>query len=264
MELPLISILTPIYDRKSFLELMLVNLESFSYDRFQMEWVICDSYSKDGIVGTPLLSKTELEEVKKRLSPIEVKYTYLKRQMSIGEKRNWLVKNSSANICINVDSDDIYVPEYLRYSVSLLKHHKKSCCGSPQMVFLFPSLGNKTTFLNCETFRQIHEATMCFTKKHFKRMGGFETRGYGEGAKMVDGCDEKYFIKSNIQSCMICICHDDNSVNKDKWAADEREVNIEMKHLERHMKAIEFIQSQNSPDLPSPQKIHDTIPETPL
>jgi hypothetical protein len=71
--------------------------------------------------------------------------------------------------------------------------------------------------IKCPAMRQIHEATMCFTKKHVRRMGGFNTTSQGEGAKLVDNCNPKIFKKTDIKKCMICVCGEWNTINKDKF-----------------------------------------------
>ena len=96
-----------------------------------------------------------------------------------------------------------------------------------------------TTLIICPAMRQIHEATLCYTKKHFKRMGGFSTTGFGEGGKMVDGCNESFFIKTEVASCMICICHTENSVKKDQFCTEKNKVIIDLKDgLQNHMKIL--------------------------
>jgi len=218
--LPEVSILTPVYDRKRFLPLMICNMIHLRYPKNKLEWVILDSWSKDGKVAEPLFKSTEEINHYSRITGIKIKYIYRKEALSIGKKRNMLVKEAKYKYCINMDSDDIYLQDYILYSVSELMKNKKECCGSPQMLFLFPNDNNKVTGINCPALRQIHEASMCFTKKHHKRMGGFTTSSQGEGAKMVDGCNPDFFIKTEIQRCMICVCHEENTVNKDRFKDD--------------------------------------------
>ena len=216
-ELPRVSILTPVYDRKRFLSLMIANLQNFLYPKEKLEWVIIDSWSRDGKIGDRLFkSYQEIEHYRKQIG-FPIKYIYKHEALTIGKKRNLLVKNASYNYCINMDSDDIYFPHYILYSIRTLLENKKDCCGSPEMLFIYPNDNYKVTGIRCQAMRQIHEATMCYTKKHHKRMGGYENNSQGEGAKMVDGCNEKVFMKTEIHKCMMCICHDDNTVNKYKF-----------------------------------------------
>ena len=130
-----------------------------------------------------------------------------------------------------MDSDDVYLPDYILYSIRILLKEKKDCCGSPEMLFLFPNDEYKVTGIRCPAMRQIHEATMCFTKKHWKRMGGFGTSSQGEGAKMVDGCSEKVFYKTDISKIMLCVCHEDNTVDKTPFNEDELKIEADIDNL---------------------------------
>tara|TARA_R110000823_G_scaffold173166_1_gene305506 strand:- start:178 stop:405 length:228 start_codon:yes stop_codon:yes gene_type:complete len=56
-------------------------------------------------------------------------------------------------------------------------------------------------------------------------MGGFESGNQGEGAKMVDGCNEKFFMKTEITKCMVCVCHDNNTIKKDDFFKEENVIN---------------------------------------
>jgi glycosyltransferase involved in cell wall biosynthesis len=216
MELPSVSILTPVYDRKKFLPLMIENLKNFDYPKDKLEWVVLDSYSRDGEISEQLFKFLEIKKIEREIG-FPIKYHFKKMTMSIGEKRNYLCKNSSFKYMINMDSDDIYFPSYIRYSIGEMKIYKRECVGSPEMLFIFPFNNNKITYIKCPAIRQIHEGTMCFTKKHYRRMGGFNNGSQGEGAKMVDKCNEKIFKKTEVRKCMICVCHKDNTINKDKF-----------------------------------------------
>lgn len=229
-DLPCCSILTPVYDRKRFLPLMISNMQHIVYPKNKLEWVILDSFSKDGKVGEKLFKNEEEIKHYSRIIGIPIRYLYRPEGLSIGKKRNMLVKQSQYKYCINMDSDDIYLPHYILYSIRTLMTKKKDCVGSPEMLFIYPKDGYKITGINCPAMRQAHEGTMCFTKKHFKRMGGFATTSQGEGASMVDGCSEKVFARTDVSKCMLCVCHDHNTVNKDRFNSDKmeiKEVNID-------------------------------------
>ena len=231
MDLPKVSILTPVYDRKRFLPLMISNLQSIVYPKNNLEWVILDSWSRDGKVSEKLFKCEEEIRHYSRVIGIPIRYLYRPEALSIGKKRNMLVKQAQHKYCINMDSDDIYLPHYILYSIRVIKEKKKECVGSPEMLFIFPNDEYKVTGINCPAMRQAHEATLCFTKKHWKRMGGFSTSSQGEGAKMIDGCNEKVFARTDVSKCMICVCHNDNTVNKDQFNQDKMKIDVEIENL---------------------------------
>ena len=217
MEFPNISILTPVYDRIKFLPIMIENIKTQHYPKKKLQWIILDSYSYEGKEARPLFNSDHEVSLLSSLLGIEIQYNYLHKTMSIGEKRNWLVKNAKYDHLINMDSDDLYFPNYIQYSIEFLKKNKHTLIGSPSMLFIYPNHEYKMSYINCPGIRQIHEATMCFTRKHFRKMGGFNIRGNGEGTGMVDGCREKDFGKSDVRQQMVCICHNNNTCNKDKF-----------------------------------------------
>jgi len=214
-ELPKVSILTPVYDRRKFLPLMISNLKNQDYPKDKIEWVICDSWGANGSECEPSILPEEIDFIQYKLD-IEINYHFLKTPMGIGEKRNWMTKKAKHNVLVNMDSDDIYFGGYIKTLVESLKG-KVSIAGSPEMLFIYPSDNYAMGIIRCAAYRQIHEGAMAYTKKHFKRMNGFAVSGTGEGAKMFDNCADKFFKKVPIQELMVCVCHDGNTCNKDKF-----------------------------------------------
>jgi glycosyltransferase involved in cell wall biosynthesis len=220
MSQPYVSINTPIYDRKKFLPLMIKNLEISVYPKDKLEWVILDSYGRDGDIAERLFENdAEVHTLEKQLG-IRIKYIYRKEALSIGKKRNMLAKLSTYDILINMDSDDVYFHTYISYSVKTLIDNKLQCVGSPQMLFVYPNDNYKVTMISCGKMRLAHEATMCLRKKHLKRMGGYSNSSQGEGTGIIDGCDEKMFRDTDIRFCMICVCGDHNTISKDIFNKD--------------------------------------------
>ncbi len=218
-DLPPISICMPTWDRKRFIPLILLNLGAMDYPKDKIELCILDDHPE-----RPLLTKKETAQFQIQIYPAKLNYQYdPSRHLTIGEKRNKLVKMASNKICANMDDDDIYMPSYLRYGVSILKHYKVGCVGSPQMLFCYPNDDYKMTAINCPSKRQNHEATHIYTKKHFRSMGGYEKNSQGEGAKMVD-YNEKNVRCLDIRMCMICVCHKANTINKDNFNKKESEI----------------------------------------
>jgi glycosyltransferase involved in cell wall biosynthesis len=212
MDYPNISILTPTYNRSKFLPLFISNLKSQTYPHKKLEVVIYDDGTEsftDSIAGLQI-----------DIYPMKLVYHRTKVKKTIGEKRNELVKLSSSKILINMDDDDIYNPQYIQYSYHVLKDEKKSLVGSNGMLFTYPLKDFNMTGIQCKELFQIHEATMCYTKKHFKSMGGYHKNSKGEGVGMVQ--NQKHNIGlTDIRSVMICVAHDGNSVDKSMFYSDE-------------------------------------------
>ena len=210
MDYPNVSILMPSYNRRNFLPLITYNLSNMDYDKSKLEWCIYD----DG--KEPLFTNETLSETRKLLSPMKIVYKYDTKKRDIGVKRNMLVKMSKHKICIMMDDDDIYFSSYIKHSIETLKNSKAGLVGSNHMLFIYPKHNYKMSRIECQAKRQIHEATMCFTKKYFNSMPGFGKSSLGEGANMID-FNENNANYTDITQCMACFCHDGNSFNKEQF-----------------------------------------------
>ena len=212
-DLPKISICMPIWNRPEFIPLIVYNVFNLQYPKDKLELVIDDDSDSDKKLFS---DKNVLNNFKKVINPIKVKYLYSTNKRSIGAKRNNLVKNSTYNIIACMDSDDIYLPSYLLHSIDIMKKNNATCVGSNQMMFLYPFDNWLMTGIRCQAKRQIHEATAVFTKKHFRSMGGFIKSSQGEGSKLVDFNDKNVAL-TQIKYCMVCIAHKNNTINKDMF-----------------------------------------------
>ncbi len=259
-EKPFVSILLLTYNRRNFLPLIMTNLYSQTYPKDKLEVVIVDDGEK------PLFLNSD--EVKVVSSQVGIKINYIRdtsKHYTIGEKRNKSVKLANYKICACMDDDDIYFPSYIEYSVDTLRKGKYGLVGSPEMLFLYPHHKWKITGIRCESKRQIHEATMVFTKKHFNSMGGFNKKGNGEGAKLVDWNDNKCY-KTEVNKCMICIAHKNNTVDKEMFKdknINAGELDIELLKVVSNCIGIplDFTEGSTTKTTPSEQRVRSVIEE---
>jgi len=219
-ELPFVSLCLPIWNRNNFKQLILMNLMSLQYPREKIELCIDD----DGDTKF-LINKEEENAFRQLIKPIKLKYFYRNHRRTIGAKRNNLTKIATHKIIACMDSDDLYLPTYLVYAVNELKRQKVSCVGSNQMLFVYPYHNWSTHAIRCSSKRQIHEACLVYTKKHHNSMGGFISSSQGEGSKMAD-YNEKNVGLMDIDECMVCIVHNENTIPKDMFMKEENKIDI--------------------------------------
>lgn len=211
MELPNISIVTPCYNRTKWLNLMLFNLQQQDYPKDKLEWVIDDD-------STDKLFKSK-EEIKRaeEIIGFRIKYFHTTNRRSIGAKRNNLTKIATHKICANLDTDDIFLPQWLKHSMEVMQSDKRcSLVGTKGMIFCYPDEEFKLTGIECGEKRMIHESGMVYTKKHSRSMGGFKKSSQGEGCSMID-FNENKCLCTDASKMIICICHNDNTINKDRF-----------------------------------------------
>jgi len=234
-DLPNITICIPCYKRRKFISLMLTNIVAMDYPKEKIEVNILQDGPEDLFA-----SKAELEYFKTEISPATLQYKYEpKVRRSIGEKRNLLVKSSKYKHLAMMDSDDIYLPTYLRYSMSAMKQYKCGITTSAGMLFIYPHLDYKLTGIQCGHKWQGHEACCVFTKRHWKAMGGFISKGkesnMGEGVKMIEAA-QNLMVNLDISMLMVCVAHkgeEGNTIDKDRFISAEidKEIN-DMPHLQ--------------------------------
>tara|TARA_R110000824_G_scaffold205337_1_gene390173 strand:+ start:2991 stop:3737 length:747 start_codon:yes stop_codon:yes gene_type:complete len=214
---PYISICMPIADRNNFKRLIVSNLLKLEYDKNKLEFIILDDGDESFISNND-----ELNMLKSILYPIQLVYKYDNIKKEIGHKRNILTKMAKHNIIACFDSDDYYLSYYLKHSIDVMRKGKHQIVSSPQMLFVFPYDDWLITGIDCKTKRQGHEATMVYTRKHWRAMGGFNKKGHGEGTGLIDGMKDGLIGRTEIKNCMICICHGNNSVNKDRFKENNK------------------------------------------
>lgn len=208
-----ISILIPTYNRSKFIQLCIMNILRQDYPKELLEVIILD----DG--ETPFIENEEY--MKKVLFPIKLNYIKQKQKMTIGEKRNKLIKLSKNKIVCFMDDDDIYLPTYISYSYKTLKNNKAGLVGSNQMMFIYPHNDFKSTGIDCgEKKFFIHEATMMMTKKWYNSSNKFEKSSKGEGVNLIEANDKQVCI-TDIRQIMVCICHKNNTIDKTRFLEND-------------------------------------------
>ena len=195
------SILIPTYNRKRFEKLISHNIKCQTYGQI-LEVIVGD----DGLESQRL----DLD------IPYPVVYLRCPR-MSIGEKRNLLAEAAKGEYIAHMDSDDIYFPSYIESSIRLMQEKKKNVTGTSDMIFLFKD-GHAGCMRNL-LLSMANEATLVY-KKTFWEQGKFSTIQTNEGIAFLQGRHWE-IGHSTIQNLMICLCHQENTVDKNVWRKPE-------------------------------------------
>jgi glycosyltransferase involved in cell wall biosynthesis len=195
------SIILPTYNRKNFEKLIEFNIKSQTYKQII-----------EVIIGDDGLDSQRLELT----IPYPIVYIRCER-MSIGEKRNLLAEKAKGEFIAHMDSDDLYFPSYIESSIQLMKDKKKNATGTSDMMFLFKD-GHSGCMRNL-LLSMANEATLVY-KKSFWEQGKFSTAQTNEGISFLK--DRHWEVgHSSIQSLMICLCHQENTVDKNVWRKPE-------------------------------------------
>lgn len=123
-KLPFVSVCTPTFNRRPFIQTMIKCFNSQDYPKNKMEWIIIDD-------GTD-----PIEDLVK--SHPNVKYFKYDEKMTLGKKRNIMHKKSYGDIIIYMDDDDFYPPERVSHAVTrLLENPSALCAGASEMYIYF-------------------------------------------------------------------------------------------------------------------------------
>jgi glycosyltransferase involved in cell wall biosynthesis len=191
------SIIIPTYNRKKFEKLIEFNIIQQTY-RYIIEVLIAD----DG---------DESETLQINI-PYPVKYIRCQRT-TIGNKRNILVNEAKGEYIAHFDTDDIYFPQFIESSIKLMNEKNKNAVGTSDMIFIFKD-GHKGGMRN-PYLSMANEATLVY-KKSFWEKKQFSVQQTNEGIYFLEGRHWEVG-HSNINNVMICLCHEDNTVNKEIW-----------------------------------------------
>ena len=122
--LPFVSVCTPTFNRRPFIEAMIACFNSQDYPKERMEWIIVDDGSdlvEDMVVQHP-----------------NVKYFKYDKKMTLGWKRNIMHEKAKGDIIVYMDDDDFYPPERVSHAVEkLMTNPGALCAGASEMYIYF-------------------------------------------------------------------------------------------------------------------------------
>lgn len=219
-----VSILIPCYSRPNFLQLCLMNIKAQDYDHNHLVVMFEECRSE-----LPFIENIDM--VKQHLYPIKVIHNITDNRRTIGEKRNTLIRKCQTDYFMFFDTDDLYLPSAVSHSITLLRNSPNAgIVGSDKMGFVFPLKNFLTTAINCgDNFHMIHEPTICSTKTFFKGKGlKFKRTSTGECEGMFSGLTREDVVISDVRNVMLCICHPENTIDKDMFSDTKRKIDIKI------------------------------------
>lgn len=195
--LPKVSIITPTYNRHSFLGLGGFCFLNFDYPPSLLEWIIIDDSDEpieESILPDDIrikyyyFNKKQIQDLyssyhskqQKKLSkkkwnknPHLQNGSFIGRRLPLGLKRNLGCTYATGSVLIMTDDDDYYPGESVRLRVEyLLEHDKVECLGCEEINMFhnnkMTSIKNKSSELMKQNAR-IFENTLCFRRSFWER-----------------------------------------------------------------------------------------------
>jgi glycosyltransferase involved in cell wall biosynthesis len=176
VKLPFVSVCTPTFNRRPFVEMMIKCFDSQDYPKNKMEWIIVDDGSdpiEDMVSSHP-----------------SVKYFKYNDKMTLGKKRNIMHKKSCGDIIVYMDDDDYYPPDRVSHAVERLMGNPSAlCAGSSEMYIYFKENKDKCKMVQFGPYGPDHATAGTFA---FKRKLLKDTQ-YNEEACLAE---EREFLKN--------------------------------------------------------------------
>jgi len=195
-----VSIVIPYFNRKKFEKLVEYNISCQTYPNIK-EVIIADDSTEPN-------QRLELN------IPYPIAYHSVKR-MTIGEKRNYLKEVATGDIIAHMDSDDIYMPQYIQSCVDTMILNDCEITGSSDMLFINPVTG-WTGRQSCLYNQMLNEATMVYTKNYAKTRS-YAKRSHSENESFT--ADHWLITQTPIDEIMVCVNHQ-NTIDKSVWEKD--------------------------------------------
>ena len=198
---PFVSVCTPTFNRRPFINAMIKCFNHQDYPQDRMEWIIIDDGTdpvEDMVASHP-----------------RVKYFKYDTKMTLGKKRNLLHEKSRGEILVYMDDDDYYPPQRVSHAVEMLVSHPEAlCAGSSEIYIYFKHIGQMKRF---GPYGPNHATagTFAFKRKLLKN------NRYNDDACLAE---ERAFLKDytvpfvqlNPMKVILVFSHDHNTFDKRK------------------------------------------------
>jgi glycosyltransferase involved in cell wall biosynthesis len=124
-QLPFVSICTPTFNRRPFIQTMFTCFQNQTYPKDRMEWIIVDD-------GTD-----KIEDLIKSAQIPQIRYFQIDTKMTLGAKRNYTHSKSKGSILVYMDDDDYYPPERVEHAVTTLQKNPNALCAGSSEIYVY-------------------------------------------------------------------------------------------------------------------------------
>jgi len=171
---PLVSVCTPTFNRRPFIENMFNCFRNQDYPKDRIEWIIVDD-------GTD-----KIKDLVEASNIQQIRYFDIDEKMTLGAKRNFVHDQARGSIFVYMDDDDYYPPERISHAVDVLQSNPDALCAGSSEIYIFFKGMDK--MIQCGPYGPNHATAGTFA---FKKELLSQTR-YEEHAALAE---ERAFLK---------------------------------------------------------------------
>jgi glycosyltransferase involved in cell wall biosynthesis len=147
-ELPMVSVCTPTFNRRPFIQNMFNCFINQDYPKHLIEWIIVDD-GTDKIKDLVLASGIP-----------QIRYFEVPNKMSLGAKRNYMHTFVRGSIIVYMDDDDYYPPERISHAVERLQSKPEALCAGSSEIYIYFKTMNK--MIQCGPYNDNHATAGTF------------------------------------------------------------------------------------------------------
>ena len=203
MSYPLISIVTPTYNRRRFIPSLIKMVQQQTYPRDKMEWIVYDDGQEP--VG-------DLLEAARADLPT-LKYIYSEEKMTIGEKRNRLNQEAMGDIIVAMDDDDFYFPERVMSAYTALNSSPSVDLAGSSEIYMYFSDTKDIYKIGPYFQKHATNGTMAWRKRYALSRRYDEAVAFAEEKSFLEDYKNP-LIQLNCMKVMLVISHSDNTFDK--------------------------------------------------
>jgi glycosyltransferase involved in cell wall biosynthesis len=200
---PFVSICTPTFNRRPFIEIMFQCFRNQDYPKSRIEWIIVDD-------GTD-----KIKDLVDKSGIPQIKYFPIEQKMKLGKKRNYMHTLTKGEYLIYMDDDDYYPPDRISHAVEVLENNHQALCAGCSEIYVYYKHVKK--MMQCGPYGPNHSTAGTFA---FRR-SLLEVTKYEDEASLAE---EKAFLKDYTipmaqlepTKSILVFSHEHNSFDKKK------------------------------------------------
>jgi glycosyltransferase involved in cell wall biosynthesis len=213
LPLPFVSIVTPTYNRRRFIPALIKMIQSQTYPRDRMEWLVYDDGQEE--------IKDLLDAARPSLP--ELTFIWSEDKMTLGEKRNRLNEEATGEIIVAMDDDDFYFPTRVMDAVMAITMTPGVHLAGASEVYMF--FTDTKEIWKAGPYFEGHatNGTMAWTKTYATRYKYDETVAFAEEKSFLDGYKHP-LVQLNPKTVMLVMSHSDNTFDKTELRNNENKL----------------------------------------
>ena len=203
--LPFVSIVTPTYNRRRFIPYLLKIIQSQTYPRDRMEWIVYDDGQEE---------VRDLFEAARSSLPT-LNFIWSEEKMTLGEKRNRLNQEAKGEIIVAMDDDDFYFPTRVEDAVKALTNSgpiRYQLAGASEVYMFFTDTKD---IWKAGPYFEGHatNGTMAWTKEYASKHKYDEAVAFAEEKSFLENYKNP-LIQLDPKRVMLVMSHSDNTFDK--------------------------------------------------